>query len=255
MKPRSSSTSAPASSGRSNSASTITAVSATGPPTYTGSSSPASQERSGTASPTVEAAGRFSTSPMAPSSVCSAIRTTVRMKLGSRRTGDARMSLPRNDSAIPTLCLVARPHGFLLLFLVPLGGLRLGRGLLLALLGGLARGPVEAGGADRRARRGGGAGAAVLVAGHDRDPQAATEVPGGGDVGGACGALDVLPAAPDQSLPLIGVAGGRIGPGADARGQRLTAAGGPGDRRGGRRGRGRGHPQRPAAAGRRDLTA
>src|SRR3954466_255286 len=132
MKPRSSSTSAPASSGRSNSASTITAVSATGPPTYTGSSSPASQDRSGTASPTVDAAGRLSTSPIAPSSVCSAIRTTVRTKLGSRRTGDARMSLPRSDSAIPALCLVAHLRGLLLRGGLLLGGrLLLGRGLLL----------------------------------------------------------------------------------------------------------------------------
>src|SRR4051794_39967511 len=140
MKPRSPSTSAPASSGRSNSASTITAVSATGPPTYTGSASPASHDRSGTASPTVESAGRLSTRPIAPSSVCSAIRTTVRLKFGSRRTGDARISLPRSDSAIPTLCLVAHAHGLLVLFLLGgrlllLGGLRLDRGLLLALLG------------------------------------------------------------------------------------------------------------------------
>src|SRR4051812_9288820 len=183
MKPRSSSTSAPASSGRSNSASTITAVSATGPPTYTGSVSPASQERSGTASPTVEAAGRLSTSPIAPSSVCSAIRTTVRMKFGSRRTGDARMSLPRSDSAIPALCLVAHAHGPLLLgrllllrgrLLLFLRGLGLDRGLL-ALLGGLARRAIEAGGADRGARGRRGARAAVDVGGDDRDPQAPAE--------------------------------------------------------------------------------
>src|SRR3954470_8583660 len=100
---------------------------------------------------------------MAPSSVCSAIRTTVRMKFGSRRTGDARMSLPRSDSAIPALCLVADLRGLLLggglllpgrrlllLLLLLLGGLRLDRGLL-ALLGGRARGAVEARGADRGA--------------------------------------------------------------------------------------------------------
>src|SRR4051794_9150677 len=108
MKPRSDSTSAPASSGRSNSARTITAVSATGPPTNTGSVSPASHERSGTASPTVDPAGRLSTSPIAPSSVCSAIRTTVRTKFGSRRTGEARMSLPRSDSAMPSIVLYRR---------------------------------------------------------------------------------------------------------------------------------------------------
>src|SRR3954453_12725409 len=149
MKPRSSSARAPASSGRSNSASTITAVSATGPPTYTGASSPASHDRSGTASPTVAAAGRLSTSPIAPSSVCSAISTTVLTKFGSRRTGDARMSLPRSDSAIPALCLVADLRGLLLgrrlllLLLLLLGRLGLDRRLL-ALLGRRARGAVEA---------------------------------------------------------------------------------------------------------------
>src|SRR4051812_5732516 len=162
MKPRSSSTSAPASSGRSNSASTITAVSATGPPTYTGSTSPASQDRSGTASPTVERAGRLSTSPMAPSSVCSAIRMTVRTKFGSRRTGEARSSLPRSDSAIPLLCLLTLGggpfpgrglllggglalRGALLLLRARAG---LDRGLLLLALARRRRGAVDPGGAD-----------------------------------------------------------------------------------------------------------
>src|SRR4051794_38562661 len=213
MKPRSSSTSAPASSGLSNSARTITAVSATGPPTYTGSSSPASQDRSGTASPTVDAAGRLSTRPIAPSSVCSAIRTTVRTKFGSRRTGDARMSLPRSDSAISALCLVA--HGLGLLrrgpslggrLLARRGGLALGRGGLallarlgldrglLALLGRRGRRAVDAGGADRGARRRGRARAAVLVGRDDGDPQAATEVLAGDDVGRRGRVVDVLPA-------------------------------------------------------------
>src|SRR6185436_1649967 len=134
-------------SGRSNSASTMTAVSATGPPTKTGSVSPVSHDRSGTASPTVEPAGRLSTSPIAPSSVCSAIRTTVRAKFGSRRTGEARMSLPRSDSAIPALCLPA--HGLPRLLRLLLAGL----GLLLARAAGHDRGLR----APALARGGGGA--------------------------------------------------------------------------------------------------
>src|SRR3954471_548391 len=146
---------------------------------------------------------------MAPSSVCSAIRTTVRTKFGSRKTGDARISLPRSDSAIPALCLPA--DGLRLLLRLGLGaglrrglllggvlllGARLGadRSLQLALLGGGARGAVDAGGTDHRARACGGAGAAVLVGGHDRDPQAAPEILAGDRVAPARRAVDVLPA-------------------------------------------------------------
>ena len=104
MKPRSSSTSAPASSGWSNSASTITAVSATGPPTNTFASSGASQARSGTASATVVSAGRLSTRPIAPSSVCSAIRITERAKFGSVIVGEASSSFPRSESMCTPHC-------------------------------------------------------------------------------------------------------------------------------------------------------
>src|SRR4051794_7814759 len=89
---------APASAGSSHSASTMTAVSATGPPTQTRSSSSASQARSGTASSTSVVAGRLSTSPMAPSSVCSAMSTTERAKFGSSSVGAAMISCPRNES-------------------------------------------------------------------------------------------------------------------------------------------------------------
>src|SRR3954451_22236362 len=162
---------------------------------------------------------------MAPSSVCSAIRTTVRTKFGSRKTGDARISLPRSDSAIPALCLPAVGLGLLLRLGLRarlrrgplLGGLlllgaRLGadRGLLLALLGGRGRGAVDARGADHTAGARGGAGAAVLVGGHDRDPQATPEILAGDRVVGARRAVDVLPPGGDQPLPLVGVAGGRV---------------------------------------------
>src|SRR6266545_671267 len=97
-KPRSGSTSTAARVGSTHSASTITPLGATGPPTYTRSWVSASHSRSGTASLTVAVEGRLRTSPIAPSSVCSAISTTVRRKLGSSRVGPARRSLPRCES-------------------------------------------------------------------------------------------------------------------------------------------------------------
>ena len=88
-KPRSSSTSAPASSGRSNSASTITAVSARPGRRRRRCVVVAGQPRRGRAPPRrpSRSAGRLSTRPIAPSSVCSAISTTVRRSSGRAASG------------------------------------------------------------------------------------------------------------------------------------------------------------------------
>ena len=64
-------------------------------------SRPRSSSRSGTASATAAADGRFSTSPIAPSSVCSVMNTTARSKFGSLSSGPARRSLPRSESITP----------------------------------------------------------------------------------------------------------------------------------------------------------
>ena len=61
-------------------------------------SSPASHARSGTASPTVVSAARLRTSPIAPSSPCSVMKTTVRRKFGSRIVGEAISSWPLSDA-------------------------------------------------------------------------------------------------------------------------------------------------------------
>ena len=58
----------------------VIALDCTGPPTWSTCSSPISSARSGAASPTVASEGRFSTSPKAPSGVCSTTSTTVRRK-------------------------------------------------------------------------------------------------------------------------------------------------------------------------------
>ena len=42
---------------------------------------------------------------MAPSSVCSAISTTVRTKFGSSSVGDANRSLPRSESAMSRIVI------------------------------------------------------------------------------------------------------------------------------------------------------
>ena len=99
-KPTAPKRSSDASSGSSSSATASTELVETGPPTNTGSSSPAIGDSSGTASPTEVSVGRFSTRPIAPSSPCSAIRTTVRWKFGSLRTGAATSSCPRSVSLI-----------------------------------------------------------------------------------------------------------------------------------------------------------
>src|SRR5512134_3878463 len=52
----------------------------------------------GTASTTSAGDGRLSTSPIAPSSPCSATSTTVRWKLGSTSVADAISRWPRSDS-------------------------------------------------------------------------------------------------------------------------------------------------------------
>src|SRR4051794_34153705 len=88
-------------SGSANSASTTTARGCTGPPWWTSSSGPVSASSSGAASPTVVSVGRLSTSPIAPSSVCSVTSTTVRWKFGSRRVGAATSSAPRRVSIGP----------------------------------------------------------------------------------------------------------------------------------------------------------
>src|SRR6478609_9165181 len=84
--------------GSANSASTTTARGCTGPPWWTSSSGPVSASSSGAASATVVSVGRLSTSPIAPSSVCSVTSTTVRWKFGSRRVGAATSSAPRRVS-------------------------------------------------------------------------------------------------------------------------------------------------------------
>jgi hypothetical protein len=94
------STIAAASSGSSNSASTITDSACTGPPTKTGSPLSTRPASSSIASETVASAGRLSTSPIAPSSECSAISTTVLAKLGSTRAGEAMRSLPRSEAMV-----------------------------------------------------------------------------------------------------------------------------------------------------------
>ena len=57
-----------------------TASGATGPPIWTGSSEPGSSARAGTASATLVSDARPSTTPIAPSGVCSITRITVRRK-------------------------------------------------------------------------------------------------------------------------------------------------------------------------------
>src|SRR5579875_2660369 len=76
----------------------ITVEGCTGPPMNSGSSPSTSVSSSGTASPTVVSEGRLSTSPNAPSWVCSTISTTVRKKFGSISRGPAISSCPLSDS-------------------------------------------------------------------------------------------------------------------------------------------------------------
>ena len=45
--------------------------------------------------------GRFNTTPMAPSSLCSSMNTTVRAKFGSSRAGVATNSRPRIEPSGP----------------------------------------------------------------------------------------------------------------------------------------------------------
>ena len=70
----------PASAGSANSPSATTEPVATGPPMRTSSSPSASSASTGTASATVVSEVRLSTTPIAPSSLCSITRTTVRRK-------------------------------------------------------------------------------------------------------------------------------------------------------------------------------
>src|SRR5262245_50009370 len=92
-----------ASSGSRNSPSTSTASGCTGPPTQTGSPSSTTGSSCGTAPATSTGDGRLSTSPAAPSSVCSVTSTTVRRKFGSSSDGDATSRCPRSDSTFPLL--------------------------------------------------------------------------------------------------------------------------------------------------------
>src|SRR5688500_394269 len=85
------------SSGSSNSATTSTECWSTGPPTNTGASSETSGASPGTASVTFVSAGRFRTSPSAPSSSCSVTRTTARLKCGSKSDDPATSSLPFSE--------------------------------------------------------------------------------------------------------------------------------------------------------------
>ena len=93
------STSSPAGAGSRNSARNTIELGCTGPPTYTGSSSATACSSCGTASPTVTAEGRLSTTPIAPSSLCTLTSTTARLKLGSCSAGDASSSWPVSDSS------------------------------------------------------------------------------------------------------------------------------------------------------------
>src|SRR3954447_11641427 len=83
-----------ASSGSRNSPSTRTPFGCTGPPMKIGSPSSTSDSSAGTISATSDSVGRLSTSPAAPSSVCSVTSTTVRRKFGSSSPGDATSSCP-----------------------------------------------------------------------------------------------------------------------------------------------------------------
>ena len=78
----------------------VTAFDCTGPPMWSMCSPPISSPSSGAASPTVVSDGRFSTSPKAPSVVCSTTSTTARRKK-SAMLGDAISSCPLRLSATP----------------------------------------------------------------------------------------------------------------------------------------------------------
>src|SRR5450631_1923968 len=86
----------------------IAASGCTGPPTKMTGGSTASGAHAGSGVSTVMSGdGRFSTTPSAPSSVCSRISTTVRKKFGSARSGVATSSRPRSESLTePTRRLV-----------------------------------------------------------------------------------------------------------------------------------------------------
>src|ERR1700760_255485 len=93
-----------ASSGSRNSPSTSTASGCTGPPTQTESPSSTTGSSCGTAAATSTGEGRLSTSPAAPSSVCSGTSTTARRKFGSSSDGEATSRCPRSES-MRSLCL------------------------------------------------------------------------------------------------------------------------------------------------------
>src|SRR5215210_2699808 len=117
MKPTPSNTTAAASSGSSNSATTSTAPGSTGPPTCTTAPDSTSGSSIGAASATCVSDGRLSTTPIAPpSSVCSAIRTTVRRKFGSSSDGEATSSRPFSELMHPFVPSTRgnRPHRHLL---------------------------------------------------------------------------------------------------------------------------------------------
>ncbi len=86
--------------GSEKSASNTSASGCTGPPTYTGSP-PAISASSGTTDSTAVSEGRLRTIPIAPSSLCSVMKTTVRAKFGSASVGEAISSLPRSESSMP----------------------------------------------------------------------------------------------------------------------------------------------------------
>src|SRR5271156_6414503 len=96
-KPIRPSPSSPAGVGSRNSARNTIELCCTGPPTYTGSLSSTVCSSCGTASLTVTSEGRFNTTPIAPSSLCTPISTTARLKLGSISAGEASSSWPQSD--------------------------------------------------------------------------------------------------------------------------------------------------------------
>ncbi len=60
---------------------------------------PATSPSSAATSATSVSDGRFSTTPIAPSSPCSVISTTVRAKFGSTSAGEAISSWPRSEES------------------------------------------------------------------------------------------------------------------------------------------------------------
>src|SRR6187551_1016274 len=110
-KPMLSTTATSACSTSAKSASTTTASGCTGPPRYTSSSGAVSVAIGGTASSTSVSEARLSTTPIAPSSPCSPMSTTVRRKFGSTRAGPATSSCPRREVTRPILARPGRVPG------------------------------------------------------------------------------------------------------------------------------------------------